>query len=82
MDKNSVIGFILIALIFIGFTFFQSDRARKAAELQAQQDSIALAQMPPQRMASEAVLESAAVRLWPFIRILFLRTPPRPRRAS
>ena len=40
MDKNSVIGFILIALIFIGFTFFQSDRARKAAELQAQQDSI------------------------------------------
>lgn len=60
MDKNSVIGFILIALIFIGFTFFQSDRARKAAELQAQQDSIALAQMPPQRMASEAVLESAA----------------------
>ena len=59
MDKNSVIGFILIALIFIGFTFFQSDRARKAAELQAQQDSIALAQMPPQRMASEAVLESA-----------------------
>ena len=60
MDKNSVIGFILIALIFIGFTFFQSDRARKAAELQAQQDSIALAQMPPQRMASEAVHESAA----------------------
>ena len=60
MDKNSVIGFILIALIFIGFTFFQSDRARKAAELQAQQDSIALAQMPPQRMASEAVLESTA----------------------
>ena len=60
MDKNSVIGFILIALIFIGYTFFQSDRARKAAELQAQQDSIALAQMPPQRMASEAVLESAA----------------------
>ena len=60
MDKNSVIGFILIALIFIGFTFFQSDRARKAAELQAQQDSIALAQMPPQRMASKAVLESAA----------------------
>ena len=60
MDKNSVIGFILIALIFIGFTFFQSDRARKAAELQAQQDSIALAQMPPQRMTSEAVLESAA----------------------
>ncbi len=48
MDKNSVIGFILIALIFIGFTAFQSNRARKYAELQAQQDSIALAQMPQQ----------------------------------
>ena len=50
MDKNSVIGFILIALIFIGFTAFQSNRARKYAELQAQQDSIALAQMPQQIM--------------------------------
>ena len=58
MDKNSVIGFVLIALIFIGFTVFQSDRARKAAELQAQQDSIALAQMPPQQMASETVIGS------------------------
>ncbi len=57
MDKNSVIGFVLIALIFIGFTVFQSDRARKAAQLQAQQDSIALSQMPPQQMASEAVIE-------------------------
>ncbi len=52
MDKNSVIGFILIALIFIGFTAFQSNRARKYAELQAQQDSIALAQMPQQIMAA------------------------------
>ncbi len=53
MDKNSIIGFVLIALIFIGFTAYQSDRARKQAELQAQMDSIALAQMP-QRIA-EAV---------------------------
>ena len=42
MDKNSVIGFILIAVIFIGFTFFQSSQARKRMEAQAQQDSIAL----------------------------------------
>ncbi len=61
MDKNSVIGFILIALIFIGFTFYQSDRARKAAILQAQLDSIALAQMPPQqRMAAQTELSSGA----------------------
>ena len=44
MDKNSVTGLILIAVILFGFTFFQSKQARKAAALQAQQDSIALAQ--------------------------------------
>ncbi|MCR5519697.1 MAG: membrane protein insertase YidC [Bacteroidales bacterium] len=44
MDKNSVVGFILIGLILIGFTFFQSRQARKAAEWQAVQDSIALAE--------------------------------------
>jgi len=41
MDKNSVIGFILIAVIFVGFTLFQSGQARKRAELQAQLDSVA-----------------------------------------
>ncbi len=40
MDKNSVIGFILIAAIFIGFSVFQSNQARKQAELQAQLDSV------------------------------------------
>lgn len=44
MDKNSVIGFILIALILVGFTIFQNKRAREAYELQVQRDSIALAQ--------------------------------------
>ena len=44
MDKNSVTGFILIAVILFGFTFYQSKQARKTAALQAQQDSIALAQ--------------------------------------
>ena len=44
MDKNTVTGFILIALILFGFTFYQSKQARKAAEWQAQQDSIALAE--------------------------------------
>lgn len=44
MDKNSVIGFSLIALVILGFSLFQSNRARKFSEIQAQQDSIALAQ--------------------------------------
>lgn len=46
MDKNSVIGFILIAAIFLGFTVFENKRAAKYAEFKSQQDSIALAQMP------------------------------------
>lgn len=46
MDKNSVIGFVLIAAIFLGFTVFENKRAAEYAEVKAQQDSIALAQMP------------------------------------
>jgi len=46
MDKNSVIGFVLIAAIFLGFTVFENKRAAKYAEVKALQDSIALAQMP------------------------------------
>lgn len=44
MDKNSIIGFVLIAAVFIGFSFYQSNRARQQAALQAQADSIALVQ--------------------------------------
>ena len=44
MDKNSIIGFILIAAIFIGFSMFQSRQMRKQAELQAQLDSVARAE--------------------------------------
>ena len=60
MDKNSIIGFILIAFILFGFTFFESRQARKRAEEQRQLDSIALAQMPvdslPQAAADEAMI--------------------------
>ena len=48
MDKNTVIGFILIAVILFGFSFYQQKQARKAAEWQAQQDSIAQAQRLPE----------------------------------
>ena len=43
MDKNSVIGFILMGLVLVGFTFYQSDKSKKQyAIYQAQQDSLAL----------------------------------------
>ncbi|MBQ9549098.1 MAG: membrane protein insertase YidC [Bacteroidales bacterium] len=57
MDKNSVIGFVLIALILGGFTVFQSRQAAKQMALQAQADSIALAQQP---FDTVAVTEAAA----------------------
>ena len=41
MDKNSIIGFVLLAAIFIGFSLFQSGQMRKQAELQAQLESVA-----------------------------------------
>ena len=54
MDKKSVIGFILIALILFGFTFFQSRQDRQRAEQQRIQDSIALANMPYDSVAANA----------------------------
>ena len=57
MDKNSVIGFVLIAFILFGFTFFQSKQARKQMEIQAQHDSIALAE----RIAAMPLDTAAAV---------------------
>ncbi len=41
MDKNSIIGFILIGVIFFGFTWYQSNQYQKQREYQAQLDSIA-----------------------------------------
>ena len=44
MDKNSIIGFILMGAILFGFTFYQSKQYQKQAEYQAQLDSVARAE--------------------------------------
>ena len=44
MDKNSIIGFVLIFLIMIGFFGYQSRQVAKQKEYQAQLDSIAAAE--------------------------------------
>ncbi|MBQ2522476.1 MAG: membrane protein insertase YidC [Bacteroidales bacterium] len=64
MDKNSVIGFVLIGLILVGFTFYQSDRAKKQMEAQRVQDSIALANapVPPPAAPDTALAASAPVQ--------------------
>ena len=41
MDKNSVIGLVLIGLILFGFTWYQSRQFNKQMEIQAQLDSVA-----------------------------------------
>ena len=41
MDKNSIIGFVLIGVIMIGFTWFQNRQYREQMEIQAQLDSVA-----------------------------------------
>ena len=44
MDRNSIIGFVLIALILFGFFGYQSKQVRKQQEIQAQLDSARLAE--------------------------------------
>jgi len=59
MDKNSVIGFILIAFILFGFTFYQSSQYKKQAAIQAEADSIAAVQ------SMAAAAEAAAIAAVP-----------------
>ena len=54
MNKNNIIGFVLIGLVMFGFTWYQSKQYEKQMEAQAQIDSIARAE----RMAAMA-LDSA-----------------------
>jgi len=44
MNKNTIIGFVLIGVILFGFTWYQSKEYEKQAEYQAQVDSIARAE--------------------------------------
>ena len=41
MDKNSIIGFVLIGIIMFGFSWYQSKEYKAQLEIQAQADSIA-----------------------------------------
>jgi len=51
MNKNSIIGFVLIGVIMFGFTWYQSKQYEKQAEVQAQLDSIVMAE----QMAAMAI---------------------------
>ena len=65
MNKNNIIGFVLIGVIMFGFTWYQSKQYEKQAEAQAQLDSIAFVeQMAAMAMDSvkraEGVAENAS----------------------
>ena len=51
MNKNTIIGFILIGITLFGFTWYQSKQYEKQVAYQAQQDSIAGAERRAQYLA-------------------------------
>lgn len=61
MNKNNVIGWILIALIFIGFMFYQSKQIEKQQAYQAQLDSIAAVEQLAQWKADSAAAAARAL---------------------
>ena len=60
MNKNSIIGLVLIGLIMFGFTWYQSKQYQKQVEIQAQQDSIYRAEMMEQ-IAIDSAFKSKEV---------------------
>ncbi len=59
MDKNSITGLILMAVVLFGFTFYQNKQYQKQAAWQAQLDSIAaVEQMKADSLAALAAADS------------------------
>lgn len=66
MDRNSIIGIVLIFLIFVGFSWWNSPSKEEIAAMQARQDSIAQVQKQQRhldsiQMASASTQESEAI---------------------
>ena len=59
MDRNSVTGFVLIALILIGYTYFTSPSQEEIDKIQLQRDSIA--QVEDQKRIERETLEAQKV---------------------
>ena len=54
MNKNTIIGFVLIGVIMFGFTWYQSKQYQEQAAAQAQQDSIAMVEQLQQMALDSA----------------------------
>ncbi len=60
MDKNNIIGIVLIALVMLGFFGYQSRQVKKQAEYQAYLDSIALASQPADTVSADELIPDQA----------------------
>ena len=61
MDKNSIIGFVLIGVIFFGFTWYQSNQYQKQREYQAQLDSIAYAEQAALMAEQDSIARASGI---------------------
>ena len=61
MDRNSIIGFILIAVILIGYTMYTMPSEAEQAAFKRQQDSLATVAIEEQQRAKELELNKATV---------------------
>ncbi len=60
MDRNSILGFVLIAAILIGYTWFTMPSPEEVARIQREQDSLATLTIEKQARDAEAELRSRA----------------------
>ena len=58
MDKNSIIGLVLMGVLIFGFTFYQNKQLKKQAAYQAQLDSIAAVE----RFRADSIAAADAAR--------------------
>lgn len=61
MDRNSIIGFVLIAAILIGYTWYTLPSPEEAARIQREQDSLAALAIEKQGRDAEAELKERSV---------------------
>ena len=61
MDKNSIIGFVLIGVIFFGFTWYKSNQYQKQREYQAQLDSAAYAEHAAQMALQDSIARATGI---------------------
>jgi YidC/Oxa1 family membrane protein insertase len=59
MDRNSIIGFVLIAAILFGYTWYSMPSAEEAARMKREQDSLATLELEEQARRAAAELPTA-----------------------